>query len=61
MVDMGTADLPAQPGNLAATGRLNNACLGVIATVLTPGAALVGDLLTLDEGRSPVARSRFRG
>jgi uncharacterized protein YcbX len=43
MIDMATADLPAQPGNLTAIGRLNNACLGVIARVVRPGVVSVGD------------------
>jgi uncharacterized protein YcbX len=47
MVDMPTADLPAQHGNLLATGRLNDACLGVIATVVTPGTIAVGDMVTI--------------
>jgi uncharacterized protein YcbX len=46
MVNMATADLPDQPGNLTAIGRINNACLGVIATVITPGVISVGDELT---------------
>lgn len=47
MVDMATADLPAQPGNLAATGRLNDACLGVVASVVVPGLVSVGDTMTV--------------
>lgn len=47
MVDMETADLPAQPGNLATTGRLNDARLGVVATVVSPGRIAVGDVATL--------------
>jgi uncharacterized protein YcbX len=47
MVNMATADLPDQPGNLTAIGRINNACLGVIATVVTPGTISVGDELTI--------------
>lgn len=46
MVDMSTADLPAQHGNLLATGRLNEACLGVVARVVRPGRVRVGDVLT---------------
>jgi uncharacterized protein len=49
MVDMATADLAAQPGNLLATGRLNGACLGVIARVVRPGAVQVGDAVTIAE------------
>jgi uncharacterized protein len=47
MVDMQTADLPAQPGNLKTTGRLNSACLGVIAQVVSPGRVEVGDAVRL--------------
>lgn len=47
MVDLKTADLPAQPGNLVAVGRVNQACLGVVATVRTPGRISVGDAVTL--------------
>jgi uncharacterized protein YcbX len=48
MVDMATADLPEQHGNLLALGRINDANLGVIATVEQPGRIAVGDLLTVD-------------
>ena len=47
MVDMKTADLPAQPGNLLATGRLNGAQLGVIADVVQPGSITTGDAVSL--------------
>jgi uncharacterized protein YcbX len=47
MVDMETADLPEQHGNLTAIGRINSACLGVIATVVTPGRISLGDTLTV--------------
>jgi uncharacterized protein YcbX len=47
MVNMATADLPEQPGNLTAIGRINNACLGVIATVIMPGTISLGDELTM--------------
>lgn len=43
MVAMESADLPAQPGVLRATGRANDACLGVIARVLRPGRIRAGD------------------
>ncbi len=43
MVDAETADLPRQPGNLLTVGRLHDACLGVIARVVTPGTIRVGD------------------
>lgn len=45
MVNMATADLPAQPGNLAAIGRYNDARLGVIASVIAPGRITVGDVV----------------
>jgi uncharacterized protein YcbX len=47
MVNMATADLPEQAGNLKAIGRINNACLGVIAKVMTPGTINLGDELTI--------------
>jgi uncharacterized protein len=47
MVDMATADLPDQHGNLKAIGELNQACLGVIATVVVPGSIRVGDALRI--------------
>jgi uncharacterized protein YcbX len=43
MVDMETADLPAQHGNLRTVGRLNETCLGVIARVVQPGRLRLGD------------------
>jgi uncharacterized protein YcbX len=43
MVNMSTADLPEQPGNLALLGRLTDGHLGVIASVLQPGRIAVGD------------------
>ena len=46
MIDMATADLPPQHGNLLAVGRLNQTCLGVIAKVVRPGRVRVGDALT---------------
>src|SRR3954469_7516765 len=42
MVDLETADLPRQHGNLLATGRANDACIGVIARVVEPGRIGVG-------------------
>jgi uncharacterized protein YcbX len=48
MIDMRTADLPAQHGNLTSIGRLNEACLGVIASVEVPGRIEIGDLVRLD-------------
>lgn len=47
MVDASTADLSAQHGNLAAVGRLNDARLGVVASVVVPGCVHVGDALEL--------------
>ncbi len=47
MVDSETADLPAQPGNLLAVGRLNDTCLGVIARVVQPGTVRIGDSVTV--------------
>jgi uncharacterized protein len=47
MINMATADLPEQPGNLTAIGRINNACLGIIAKVITPGTISLGDELTI--------------
>ena len=43
MVDAATADAPAQPGVLLATGRAHRAELGVIAEVVVPGRAAPGD------------------
>lgn len=43
MIDMETADLPAQPGNLLTVGRVNGACLGVVARVAEPGRIRIGD------------------
>jgi len=42
MIDMETADLPREHGNLLATGRANDACIGVIARVVEPGRIGVG-------------------
>lgn len=47
MINMASADLPEQPGNLAAIGRLHSQCLGVIAKVVTPGRIGTGDALQL--------------
>jgi len=49
MVNAATADLPAQPGNLAAIGRRNGMQLGVVATVVTPGRMSVGDVLAVEQ------------
>lgn len=43
MVNMATADLAEQAGNLALLGRLNDGHLGVIGTVVQPGRISVGD------------------
>jgi uncharacterized protein len=48
MINMATADLPAQPGNLASLGKLHDACLGVIATVVRPGTVAIGDACRAD-------------
>ncbi|HEY7280425.1 MAG TPA: MOSC domain-containing protein [Actinomycetota bacterium] len=45
MINMASADLPEQRGNLAAIGRLHDACLGVIANVEAPGRIALGDEL----------------
>lgn len=47
MINMSSADLPAQPGNLSALGRLHDSSLGVIARVVTPGRLCNGDELTV--------------
>ena len=47
MIDLATADLPAQHGNLLAAGHLNEACLGVIARVVRPGRVRLGDPLAV--------------
>lgn len=47
MINMASADLPEQPGNLAALGRLHEQCLGVIARVVTPGRVSVGDAISV--------------
>ena len=47
MIDMESADLPEQHGNLLAAGRLNEACLGVIANVVEPGTIRRGDRLIM--------------
>ena len=47
MINMASADLPEQPGNLAALGRLHEQCLGVIAKVVTPGRVSAGDELSV--------------
>jgi hypothetical protein len=50
MIDMSTADLPAQHGNLLAVGRMNETCLGVIAGVVVPGRIRVGDTVQQLDG-----------
>ena len=47
MINMASADLPGQPGNLAALGRLHDNNLGVIARVVRSGKLTVGDELTV--------------
>ena len=46
MVNAEALDLPAQPGNLAAIGRLNNGELGVVAEVVQAGRVCVGDAVS---------------
>lgn len=50
MVDAPTADLPAQPGNLTAVGRLNRACLGIVASLVEPGRISLGDVVRVSRG-----------
>jgi uncharacterized protein YcbX len=45
MVDAETVDLPAQRGVLTAVGRVNQARLGIVANVITPGRVAIGDQL----------------
>jgi len=45
MINMASADLAAQPGNLAALADLHDSCLGVIARVVQPGRVGVGDAI----------------
>lgn len=47
MVSMSQDDLPADPRILRAIARVNSACLGVFAEVVTPGPVRVGDRITL--------------
>ena len=47
MINMASADLPAQPGNLAALAQLHDSCLGVIARVVQPGRVGVGDVVNV--------------
>ncbi len=47
MVDACTAELPAQRGNLKAIGELNEACLGVVAEVVTLGRVSAGDAVVV--------------
>lgn len=47
MINMSSADLPEQRGNLAALGSLHDSCLGVIARVVQPGRIATGDQLTV--------------
>jgi hypothetical protein len=49
MVNMSTADLPGQPGNLTALGRMHQACMGVVSSVIGPGVINVGDVITLEK------------
>jgi MOSC domain-containing protein YiiM len=57
MIDMESADLPAEHGNLLATGRANGACIGVIARVVEPGRISRGDaVVTASSASEPVAQ-----
>ena len=47
MINMASADLPAQPGNLAVLGGLHGSSLGVIARVVRPGRLCNEDELEL--------------
>jgi len=47
MVNLATADLPEQSGNLALLGRINDGDLGVIATVVRPGRIRLGDAVVV--------------
>jgi uncharacterized protein len=47
MVGAAQRDLPSDEGVLRTIGAVNDACLGVVADVLTPGRVRVGDPLTL--------------
>jgi uncharacterized protein YcbX len=58
MVNAETADLPPQPGNLAAIGRLTEGSLGVVATVVEAGRIRVGDRLAVEQPTSAVLRYR---
>lgn len=54
MVDLESADLPRGGGVLRAVGRVNGACLGVVARVVTPGRVRLGDrALTLSVEAGP--------
>lgn len=46
MINMATADLPAQPGNLKVAATVNDTCAGVIARVVQPGRIRAGDTIT---------------
>jgi uncharacterized protein YcbX len=47
MINMASADLAAQPGNLATLAHLHDSCLGVIARVVTPGRITIGDTISV--------------
>ncbi len=47
MVSMSQDDLPADPRVLRAVAHVNDACLGVLAEVITPGPVRVGDRITV--------------
>lgn len=53
MLDAATADLPAASGLLRAVGAVNGARLGVIGRVITPGRAVLGDVVVPDRASTP--------
>lgn len=50
MVEHPQGDLPAMPGLLGAIGAYNDASLGVVADVVSPGRVALGDEVRLAEG-----------
>jgi uncharacterized protein YcbX len=60
MIDMATAELPAQRGNLKTLGALNDARVGIIAEVVQPGRVRVGDDLWLCSSTAEPKRGDHR-
>lgn len=60
MVNMSSADLPAQPGNLALISRINDGNLGVIATVARPGRIEIGAEIAAADAPGAGRRDRRR-